>query len=217
MSSTQTVSLIGATGLIGHQIFLQLCSDSYFQEIRLIVRRPYKIDNPRVKVIQIDFSDYDSLKQAIAGSHSVFCAVGSTRQKTPQTEAYRKVDVDIPVNIAKICEETGVGNLLLVSSVGADSAGKNIYLQMKGIVEDSVSTRKIPSISIFRPSLLLGKRTQKRWSEQIAAVVMRIIYRITPDIYKPIEAHQVAWAMVRAAKKATPGIHILHFNEMHQL
>jgi uncharacterized protein YbjT (DUF2867 family) len=145
----------------------------------------------------------------------VFCSVGTTQKKVNGNQIeYRKVDYDIPVKAAKFCEENEGTSFLLVSSVGADSASKNFYLAIKGEVEEAVMKRKIASISIFRPSLLLGDRKEFRIGEKISTILMKPLSFLIPSIYKPIEVAQVAKSMCQAAVLNKPGIHIYHYAEM---
>lgn len=215
MDTKPTIAtLIGATGLIGSHLLQQLCADAGFGEIRVVVRRFFPSPDPKIKVIELDFSDYYALKNAIAGSDSVFCAVGTTRSQTPDLLQYRKVDVDIPVHTAKACAEAGVRCFQLVSSVGANANSRNFYLQMKGEVEEEVSKLNISSKNVFRPSLLLGERSKPRLAEKIAAALMRPFNFIIPDTQKPIEAANVAKAMIQASKRQAPGMNIYHYREM---
>lgn len=209
-----TAALIGATGLIGSHILEQLTDDATFGEVRVLVRRTFEVSNPKIKVIKLNFDDLHTMEASLQGVDTVFCSIGTTRSKTPDLNAYRKIDVDIPVNAARLSEKAGVRSFQLVSSVGADSRKDNFYLKMKGTVEDEVRKLNIPSVSIFRPSLLLGKRNPPRLAEQISAALMRPFVFLIPDQYKPIEAAQVAAAMIRASKTQHPGFNILHFNEM---
>jgi len=209
-----TAAVIGATGLIGSHILNQLINDSAYAEIRVLVRRSFEAADLRVKVIKLNFDDLHAFDAALQGVDVVFCAIGTTRSKTPDLNAYRKIDVDIPVNAAKLSEKNAVMSFQLVSSVGANSLSNNFYLKMKGTVEDEVQKLNIPSVSVFRPSLLLGKRNPPRLAEQISAVLMKPFVFLIPDQYKPIEAKQVAAAMIRASKTQHPGFNIFHFSEM---
>jgi len=209
-----TAAIIGATGLIGSHILQQLTDDEQFGEIRVLVRRNFESNHNQLKVIKLDFADLRAFEESLLNVDIVFCAVGTTRTKTPDLNAYRKIDVDIPVNAARLSEKAGVQSFQLVSSVGANSRTANFYLKMKGIVEDEVQKLNIQSVGIFRPSLLLGKRTPPRLAEQIFSLLMKPFLFIIPDLYKPIEASKVATAMIRASKTQQAGITIFHFNEM---
>ena len=168
----KTATILGSTGLIGSKLLELLLDDKNYKVIRVIVRRPVKFNNPSVQTEVIDFSDTESFKKAIAGSDAIFCAVGTTQKKVKgDRTAYYKVDYDIPVNTARFCEETGCPVFSLVSSVGADSKSKNFYLKLKGEVEDKIREMNIESVSIFRPSMLLGKRKEFRFAEEVTKQV----------------------------------------------
>ena len=183
--------------------------------IRLVVRQPVEFNHPSVRTVVIDFSDNESFKSAIAGSDAIFCAVGTTQKKVKgDSAAYYKVDYDIPVNAAQFCEETGCPVFLLVSSVGADSKSKNFYLKLKGEVEDKLREMKIASVSVFRPSMLLGNRNEFRFGEEVAKAISTPLSFLFPSMYKPIKAENVARAMIAASKKAAPGFNVYHYREM---
>jgi uncharacterized protein YbjT (DUF2867 family) len=212
----KNVAIIGATGLIGHQLLTLLLKDTHFADIYVITRRDLMFEDERVKNIVIDFSDQAAFKKALSFCDVVFCSVGTTqKQVNGDKVAYRKIDVDIPEKAAQFCEENGGTTFLLVSSVGADSKSGNFYLALKGEVEDYVVKRNIPSITIFRPSLLLGNRKEFRVGEIISTLFMKPLAFLVPSIYKPIEAAKVAKSMYQTAVSNRPGFHIYHFAEMN--
>jgi uncharacterized protein YbjT (DUF2867 family) len=212
----KNVAIIGATGSNGHQLLTLLLKDTHFADIYVITRRDLMFEDERVKNIVIDFSDQAAFKKALSFCDVVFCSVGTTqKQVNGDKVAYRKIDVDIPKKAAQFCEENGGTTFLLVSSVGADSKSGNFYLALKGEVEDYVVKRNIPSITIFRPSLLLGNRKELRVGEIISTLFMKPLAFLVPSIYKPIEAAKVAKSMYQAAVSNRPGVHIYHFAEMN--
>jgi uncharacterized protein YbjT (DUF2867 family) len=218
--STQgkTGTIIGATGLIGSHVLALLQKDPNFKTVRVLSRRAVSFDHPKMQALVIDFADKAAFKTAIAGSDAVFCAVGTTQKKVKGDKvAYRRVDYDIPVHAAQFCAETGCPHFLLVSSVGANSHGNSFYLKLKGEVEDRIRTMNIQTISVFRPSMLLGKREEHRFGEGIVQALTRMLSFLIPSRYKPIEAGDVARAMVAASRKETPGVHIYHYAEMMSL
>jgi uncharacterized protein YbjT (DUF2867 family) len=214
----KTAALIGATGLIGSHLLAILQDDDAFKTIRVIVRRPVAFNHPKIKVMVIDFAYEAAFKAGIAGCDTVFCAVGTTNAKVKgDKEAYRKVDYDIPVKAAMFCAETGCKQFLLVSSVGANSKGGNFYLKLKGEVEDKVKSIGIQSVSIFQPSMLLGKRQESRPAEATVQAISKSLAFLFPSKYKPIAAGMVAKAMIAASKLDKPGFHIYQFREMKAL
>lgn len=207
--------LIGVTGMIGNYLLEELLADDYFDQIRVLVRRPYEKVHPKLEKMLVDFSDGDSVLVALNECDIAFCTIGTTQQKVKGDKAaYRKVDYDIPVNLARFCKMTGCGKFILVSAVGANAKSNNFYLRLKGEVEDAVRDTKLSSVHIMRPSVLLGERKERRTGERIAQAVMKIFSFLIPSKYKPIHGRDVAKAMIRAAKSATPGCTIYEYKEM---
>jgi len=211
----KSATLIGATGLIGGHLLELLHNDDYFGTVKVLVRREVRFNFPDIKVEVVDFNDPDGFRSAASGSDLLFCATGTTRKKVKgDMAAYRKVDYDIPVHAAQICKETGCPHLLLVSSVGADSKSGNYYLKLKGEVEEKIKEMNIPSVSVFRPSMLLGNRKEFRLGEIIAKIVTVPFSFLFPSKYKPVQAQNVAKAMVEASKRNLPGFRIYNYREM---
>jgi len=215
MDQSFTIAIIGSSGLIGSQVLDILRNKKNIKEIRLIQRHSSRQSVPGIRECVINFEDLSAFKTALNGCDLVFCAIGTTRNKVKgDLQAYRKVDVDIPVHAAQLSAQVGVKAFMLVSSVGANSANSNFYLKFKGEVEDTIRQLNIPNIGFFRPSLLLGPRIEFRMGEKISQILMRPFTPFIPANYKPIQARQVATAMIHTAFSGEPGVHLLHYREM---
>ncbi len=213
-----TATIIGATGLIGNYLLDELLNDPYFETVRIVIRRPIDITHPKLEKKIIDFDDSDSLLVALSNSDAVFCAIGTTQKKVKgDKEAYRKIDFDIPVKIARFSKMVGCEKFILVSSVGANSKSKNFYLQLKGEVEDVVKTVDLRSVHIMQPSFLLGERKEFRIGEVIGKPLMQIFSFAIPKKYKAIQAKEVAKAMTAASKKNEEGIFVYEYEQIKKL
>jgi len=211
----KTATLIGSTGLIGSHVIDLLQKDSEFSSIHVLVRRSIEFNNPKIKVKVVDFSDPESYKAEITESNVVFCAVGTTTKKVKgDKQKYKEIDFDIPVNTAKLCKEVGCPKFIVVSSHGANSKSTNFYLKLKGEVEDTLSSLNIQSLLIFRPSLLTGKRKEFRLGERIMKLLLKPISFLFPKNLKPIDASDVAKAMVEASKLDAKGTIVYNYQEM---
>ena len=211
-------TVIGATGLIGSRLVKLLQEDPGFSTVRLVVRRRYETGHPGTEVREIDFGDEAAFRGSLEGSDAIFCAVGTTSRKVKgDRNAYRMVDVDIPLNAARYGLESGCPQFLLVSSIGAGSSSRTFYLRLKGEVEDRLREMEIPSVAVFRPSLLLGERKEKRFGERMAQVIMEPLSFAVPSRYKPISATDVAAAMLAASHENRKGFRIYHYAEMMEL
>ncbi len=205
--------IIGATGLIGSNLLKILEKDNYYDEIEVWVRKSFFTATSKTKTKIIDF---DQLPDTITGQH-VFCCVGSTIKKAKTKEAFRKVDFDIPVNIAKLCQKAAVEKLFVISSLGANQFSNNNYLKTKGEMESVISQLNIPTVTFLRPSILLGKRNEFRLGELIGKLMIRgigIFFFGKLKKYRGIAASTVASAMCKLAKDNTVGKRIIESDEI---
>jgi uncharacterized protein YbjT (DUF2867 family) len=215
MNKNITATVIGSTGLIGKEIVNILDKDEFFHKINLIVRKPVEVKSDKFNVKLIDFENLDQFKKALEGSNAVFCAIGTTKRKVKgDKKEYRKVDYDIAVNAARFAKEASCENYLLVSSVGANSNSFNFYTRLKGEIEDDIVKIGLKSFSIFRPSLLLGKRDEYRFAESLGKYFMKALTFLMPMKYRAIEARKVAKAMVSIAKAPREGVSVYHYKDM---
>lgn len=216
--STKTAALIGATGLTGNELLTLLLHDPFYDTIRVLIRRPFSSNHPKIEKKLVDFNDNDSLLVAIENSDAVFCAVGTTQKKVKGDKAaYRKVDHDIPVHAARFCKMTGCKIFIMISAVGANKNSNNFYLKLKGETEEAVKTEGPESIHIMRPSILTGDRKEFRLMEKISIGIIKTISFLLPSKFRPINAKEVAAAMLSIAKNNKPGTHIYHYREIKEL
>ena len=213
-----SITLFGSTGLIGNEILKLLEKDDYFKNINVISRREVKLISKKSKLKLIDFSNYDDYLTAIENSDIVLAAIGTTQSKVNfNKKKYMDIDLGIVSKIAKACKEKKVKHFSFVSSAGADIKNKSFYLKLKGQIEQEVKSYKLNSSSVYRPSLLLGKRTESRYGEQLAQFIIPLISFLMPSNYKPIEAIKVAKAMVNESKIYSSGFKIFHYDQILNL
>ncbi len=211
-------TLIGATGLIGSHLFEILQKHQAFDKITVLSRRPIAFNQQNTMAKVINFENEEQLKEGIEGSDVVFCAVGTTMKNVGgNKDAYRKVDFQIPETAARLSKELGCEHFVMVSAVGASSKSRNFYVKLKGDAEGAVSSKGLRAVSIFRPSLLLGKRHEFRFAEMLASAIMPFFSFLVPAKYKPVNARDVARAMAASAIENPEGNRIYHYNEIISL
>lgn len=210
-----TATIIGATGLIGGYLLEELLKNDLYDTIRILVRRPVEFNHPKLEKKLVDFSDTESFRLALEGSDTVFCAIGTTQQKVKGDKAaYRKIDYDITVNAARFCKLTDCETFSFVSSVGANSKSRNFYLQLKGEIEEAVKATGLRSVSIMRPSVLLGDRKEFRLGEKISKGIMAAFSFLIPSKYKAVHGRDVAKAMIKLAAKKMEGVQVYQYHEI---
>ena len=209
------VTLFGGTGLIGSLLLDILIKDNDYYKINVVTRKSISLSHKKIKIHIIDFSNSKSYSQTLRNSQIVFASIGTTQSKVKgNKESYRKIDFDIIYNIAKACKKNNIENFSFVSSSGANIKSNNFYLNLKGEIENSILNLNLSSTSVFRPSLLLGKRKEKRYGEKIAQLIMPFLSFLMPSKYKPIKAALVAKSMVNISKSIQPGFKIYHYKEI---
>lgn len=208
--------IAGATGLVGSSLLKQLLAEDQYEKIVIITRKPLEIIHPKLVQKQIDFNTIESLKLDFL-VEDVFCALGTTIKTAGSQDAFYKVDFTYVVNLGKWCAANSVKRFLIVSAMGASAKSGIFYNRVKGEMEVAVSQLNIPQRQIFRPSLLMGNRMEKRGGEKIAQVVMGSLgFLFAGPLlkYKGIHADVVAGAMINAAKKNISGYNIYESGEM---
>ena len=217
----QTAVIAGATGLVGSLLLQKLLNDHTFSKVIALTRKLSEIPHRKLVNKVVDFNKIEEIESSFDHADTIFCSVGTTQKKVHGSEAdYRKVDVDIPLHLGQIGLKKGVKQFILVSSIGANPSSHNFYLRLKGEVENAVSELGYESLYIFRPSMLLGKRSEYRLGENIGQAVMRsasFLFFGSMKKYYPVQASDVAQAMLEAAKEKRPGINIIQYDEMMQL
>ena len=211
------VLILGGSGLIGSHLIEFLKEDVTSDKIFLLLRKPLNTNHPKIEERIINFFDTESFKNNVPAVDTIFCCIGTTQKQVKGDNVlYRQIDFDIPVNGAKYGIEKGATKYILVSAVGANSKSSNFYLKLKGEVEEAISALLFKSVHFIRPSILMGNRKEFRLGEKIGKVVMQLFSFLIPSKYKPIQAGQVAKAMIAADKSEKVGRNVWENREMNQ-
>ena len=215
----KTAIVIGATGLIGNLLIKKLLNDNRYQKIKVFSRRSTQIINSKLEEYIVNFDEIEKWEQNISGDE-LFSAMGTTIRKAKSTTLQYKVDVTYQYEFAKAAAENGVKNYFLVSSTGANAKSKIFYMRIKGELDEKVQKLSFNKIRIFRPSLLLGERPEKRFGEKTAERILKIVVPIFPFLknQRPIEGEKIANAMISSANNDdNERIRIFELDEIFKL
>src|SRR3972149_980304 len=211
--------VVGATGLIGGHLVNFLLEDQEYHEILVLTRKEFAQQHYKLDKRLVDFERLENALQGVQ-VHDVFCALGTTIRKAGSQEAFRKVDFEYPLRVASAALKLGAKRFLVVSSLGADASSSNFYLRTKGELEKALGVEGFGGLVIFRPSILLGQRSEFRLGERMALAALRTAspLLIGPTArYRPIEASAVASAMIAGAKQNLRGVHVFESDHIHML
>ena len=207
--------LFGGTGLTGGCILDLLKNDSDFKSIIVVSRKTFTHSSNKISNKVIDFSDPVEIESCIRKDSIVFSCIGTTQaQVKGDKKKYREIDFDITLNIANACKKLNAKKFLFISSGGANVSSSNFYLKLKGEIEDAVIKTKNNSLFILKPSLLLGKRNNSRFMENIGQIIMPLFSILLPDSIKAVKATLVAKCMLELSKSKRSNLNIIENKEI---
>ncbi len=211
MSVGRRVLLACATGLVGRAALDALLRDPAVDELRVIARRSVA-DLPADSRLRVRVSEFTHLDahQDWFDVDQVLCALGTTMAQAGSQAAFRRVDFEYPLVIGRLSREAGASHYALVSAAGSDPHSRVFYCLVKGELEQALSLQDWPSLSIARPSLLIGQRADMRIGEAVASH----FGWLAPPAWRPVEAGKVARALVRALRENAPGTRIIDNREL---
>jgi uncharacterized protein YbjT (DUF2867 family) len=214
----KTALVFGSSGLVGGHLLNQLIENDNYNKIKIFVRSEPEINDPKVEIIKTDFNNLENHKEVIRGDDCFFC-IGTTKQNSPDKSEYRRVELEVPKQIAQIAKSNSLSSFVFVSSGYADPKSSGDYLKFKGEVEEELKRLNFPKLGIMRPSFLMGDRKEKRVGEKIGIFVFKLLSPlfIGPlKKMKPIHSATVAKAMIKISKSENDQI-VFESNEIVKL
>ncbi|HVZ72932.1 MAG TPA: NAD(P)H-binding protein [Polyangia bacterium] len=210
----KTAVMIGATGLVGAQLLIQLLADERFGNVVALGRRKTGTVHPKLEEHVVDF-DSPAAWAALVKGDVAFSSLGTTIKQAGSQAAQKKVDFDYQLAFAKAAASNGVPTYVLCSASSADSKARVFYSRIKGELDDEVQTLGFERTRIMRPSLLGGARETARGGEKVGSVVLGALNALgLARKYREISGATVARAMINSALDPAPGARIFTLDEI---
>lgn len=208
-----SVLLAGGSGLVGRELLRLLLADPSVAAVHALGRRELPLRDAGLVQHRVDFAALPALPPV----DEAFIALGTTIKVAGSRAAFRAVDFDAVLAVAKAARTAGATRLGVVSAMGADARSRVFYNRVKGEMEQALPALGFDTLVIARPSLLAGDRKALgqplRSGEEIGLKVSRWLAPLVPANYRPIPAAAVARALVRAVRE-TNGQRVLLSGEM---
>lgn len=211
--------LFGAGGFVGSYLLEGLLSNPEYGQVTIVVRKELPVSHPKLKSLIGDCQSLPGLKDSL-DADDVFIALGTTKKKTPDRDAYYQADHDYPVLAASIARERGATSLFLVSAVGADVNSGVFYVRTKGEAERDILTLDYDHTHIFRPSMIMGHRKEYRPLEKVLIAVWSLLEPLFIgglSKYRGTDARDIARAMINAASRPAGKTAVYEWREMRAL
>ena len=216
----RTALLAGATGLVGGHCLTRLLAEPAYTRVITVGRRRTGRADSRLEQRVVELDQLGTAGFEFPRATDVFCCLGTTMKQAGSEAAFRQVDFTFVVSLAGLALGSGAQQFLLVSSLGASPTSRIFYSRVKGETEAAVTALPFAGRQIFRPSILMGERAERRAGESLGSAVMRgTAFAMVGPLrkYRPIAAATVAEAMVRVALRAPRGINIYESDEIERL
>jgi uncharacterized protein YbjT (DUF2867 family) len=217
-AASRIALLAGAGGLVGRELLQLLVASSHYSAVHSLVRRTTPTPaSSRLRELIVDF---DALPQ-LPPCDDVFIALGTTIKVAGSEAAFRRVDYDYVLAVARAARALGAGRLAIVSALGADAKSRVFYNRVKGELQEAVSNLGYESVVIAQPSLLIGDREAlgqpNRAGEVWARRLLGPVAGLIPASFRPVHARDVAAALLAATLRAAPGTTIVPSRKMHDV
>ena len=199
----KTALVFGSSGLVGNHLVKLLDKNTIYKKIKLFVRSSPETKDSKIEIIKTDFNNLSNHKEDINGDDCFFC-IGTTKKNAPDKDEYRRIEYEIPVEIAKIAKSNSINSFLYVSSGFADPNSSGAYLKNKGEVEKELIKLNFSTLGIMRPSFLVSNRKEKRPGEEIGIFFFKIFSPLLLGPLKkmkPIQSEKVSKVMIKIANE----------------
>lgn len=215
MATENRVAVVaGATGLVGREILAILLADKRYSRVHTLGRREIDLRHPKLEQHVVDFARLPQLPAV----DDVFIALGTTIKVAGSQEAFRAIDFDAVVAVARAGIACGATKLGAVSALGADAKSSVFYSRVKGEAELALAQSGYQSLVLARPAMLAGDRESlgqpTRMGERAGLALTRMLRPLIPSNYQSIRAADVAAALVRAVGAGKPGVQRLESGSM---
>ena len=215
----KTAIVAGSTGLVGKHLVQILAESQEYESVIALVRKGSNFIHEGVFTIEVDYDNLSEYSEDLK-AEDVFCCLGTTMKKAGSKENFYKVDYTYPLKLAKVAEKNNSIQFNIITASGAHSKSMFYYNRVKGDVEAAISNLDIFNINIFRPSLLLGERKEKRGGEQIGAALFKLVKPLMLGPirrYRAIRGDIVAKAMFRVNQNHSDGIHYFESDRIQEI
>ncbi len=212
VTEARVALVVGGSGLVGGHLLSQLLADDRWSRVISLGRREVDVRHDKLEQQVVDLTQPGDLPHV----DDAFCALGTTIKKAGSQDAFRAVDHDAVVAVARAAAAAGARSFLHVTAMGASPGSRVFYNRVKGETERDVAGVGIATTISFRPSMLDGDRTESRPAEVVGLAVMRTLGPVLGK-YRPTRAADVATAMVHEAARGAEGNRVVDAGEITRL
>ncbi len=208
--------IAGATGLTGSRLLALLLAEPAYARVHVIARRPLPdalrpVDPAAAAKLVEHVVDFAAIGRGagLPAVDDVFLCLGTTIRAAGSQEAFRRVDFDAVVGIARLARRGGATRCAVISALGASASSRVFYSRVKGEAEAALAALDYPSLTVLRPSLIDGERSERRTGEALSLALARPLSPLLPARFRPVPAEAIARCMLAAVLRGEPGLRVV--------
>ncbi len=199
--------LVGASGLVGGHVLNLALSDPRITSVVALTRCAM----PAHDKLEVPLVDFGTLDRTASwwSADAVICTLGTTMRRAGSQAAFRRVDHDYPLAVARLARAHGTPTYVLNSAIGADAGSRFFYNRVKGELENALASVGFRSLTFVRPGLIGGARLEFRAGEWLLVVALSLLGPLLPKRLRLNPAGRIALALLEAALRGEAGRHIV--------
>jgi uncharacterized protein YbjT (DUF2867 family) len=203
--------LAGGSGLVGSQLLHLALLEARVSHIVSLVRRSG--EGEKSSKLEERVVSFEALPN-LPPHDACLIALGTTMKTAGSESAFRAVDFEAVLRVARASRAAGNAKIGMVSALGASSGSRVFYNRVKGEAEAAVKALGFETVVIVRPSLLDGERKESRLGERLGLAAARAFRFAIPKRYRAVQASAVATTLLRELLTRGAGVHTLESEEL---
>ena len=155
-----TIGLQGGSGFLGSFLANLLVQRGH--SIRISTRKENNSRRlwvlPNTKIEEVDMNRQEQIDRFLEGCDCVVNLIGILNERKDNGQGFTYAHVELVKRLIQSCKTNGIGHLVQISALGADTLSDSYYLSSKGQAEKLIQAEKSPkfSTSVIRPSVIFG-------------------------------------------------------------
>ena len=179
-------------------------------------RRATSISNDKLENRVVDF---DALAAGFEGLKvdDCYCTFGTTIRIAGSEAAMTRIDHEFVLDFAKAGRVAGATRFAYLSAANADAQSSVFYARLKGQTEEALIALGFADLGIYRPSMIVAKRVDRRWAESMLFPLLPVADKFMTGRftkYRSIPVETLARAIAAFAGERGSGTRILYWQDM---
>jgi uncharacterized protein YbjT (DUF2867 family) len=174
------IIITGSTGMIGKGALLESLDNPIITEILIVNRTPINFSHPKIiEIICDDWFNLSKIEHRLKGYDACFFCLGATIT-TISEKYFRKITYALTLNFIQTIFKLNPNIIVCyISGMGVDGTKrrKNMWMHIKGEVEQALLKVSLKNIYIFRPGYIQPLRGVRSKT---------LLYRLFYTVFSPV-------------------------------